>query len=318
MEAVPPLAWVAGLGALADLLLNRVLIKLGHSTWSSDMLYQLDRWGTFARNLSVIAALIVTAFCLGSLSSKRSELPLAVRAGISTFGWLLVPLVALMTVLPLAWTRPELALVVTGFAHATILLLILAGLHWKSSAGTIAALIATLVAAVSGLASTVVSLVGRHTFWQHADRLSNAFHWSGELAYLGIPLAIAFALAIPWGTARGKAAIVVSTLAAAVFAVGMAFWSLNVGNDLPTLVYAATHLDLFGRQRTVLYAIPLGMGWAVTVAAAASEDSVKRQMGAALLMLLSAGYAPKTPSALIMTVAAVGLLARAAVASSRR
>ncbi len=318
MAAVPPLAWMAGLAALADLLVNRVLIKLGHSVWSANVLYELDRWGGFVRNLSAVAALVVTVFCLGSLSSRKSGLPLSARAGISAFGWLLVPLITLMTLLPLAWTRPELGLVVVGFAHATILLLILVGLHWKSSAGMIAALIATLVAAVSGLASMIVNLVGRHTFWRHTDRLANAFHWSGELAYLSIPLALAFALAVPWGTVRGKAAVIASTLAAAGVAIAMAFWYRNVGTDLPMLLYAALHLDLFGKEYAVLYAIPLGIGWAVTVAAAASEHSAKRQMGAALLMLLSAGYAPRTPSSLIVTVAAVGLLARAAIGSSKR
>lgn len=309
---------MAGLAALTDLAINRILIKLGHGAWSTDALLGLDRWGSFARNLSVVAALVAAAFCLASLSSRRSGLPLSARAGIAAFGWVLIPIVTLMTFLPLAWTRSELVHVVAGLAHATILLLILAGLHWKSTPGTVAALVLTLVASLSGLASMIVGLVGGRTFWEHSDRLSNAFRWSGELAYLAVPVAIAFALAIPWGTARGKAALISSTLTAAAVAVGMAFWHRAVGRDLPTMVYGAARLELFPDAYATLYAIPLGMGWAVTVAAVMSEDPARRQMGAALLLLLSAGYAPRTPSALIVSVLGVALLARAGIALAQR
>ncbi len=318
MAEVPPLTWMVGFAALADLVINRALIKLGHSTWSNEALLRLDRSGSFALNLSVVGALVVLAFCLASLSSKRSGLPLSARAGIAGFGWLLVPIVTLMTFLPLALTRPELVLVVAGLAHAVVLLLILAGLHWKSSAAMITALILTLVAALSGVASMVVNLVGRRTFWAHTERLANAFHWSGELAYLAIPVAVAFALAIPWGTRRGKAALLASTVAAAGVAVDMALWRRMVGNELPTMIYGALRLDLFPDAYVVLYAIPLGLGWAVTVAAALSKDSARRQMGAALLIMLSAGYAPKTPGTLILAVVGVALLARSAIALAQR
>lgn len=318
MAAVPPLAWMAGCAALADLLINRVLIKLGHATWSNEALVQLDRWGGFSRNLSVVAALVATAFCLAALSARRSALPLSARAGIAAFGWVLVPIVALMTFLPLAWTRPQLVLVVASLAHAAVLLLVLAGLQWKSPPGMVAALVLTLVASLSGVASLIIGLLGERALWEHTERLSNAFRWSGELAYLGAPLAIAFALAIPWGTARGKAALGASTLAAAATAIGMAFWSRTVGDDLPTMLYGAARLELFPDAYAVLYAIPIGMACAVMVAATMSRDPARRQMGAALLLLLSAGYAPRTPSTLIVTVLGVALLARSGIALAQR
>jgi hypothetical protein len=318
MAFVPPLAWMSGCAALAELLIDRILIKLGHAAWSNEALLQLDRWGSFSRNLSVVAALVAIAFCLVALSSRRSGLPLSARAGIAGFGWVLVPIITLMTFTPLAWTSPQLVHVVAGLAHATIVLLILAGLHWKSSPGMVAALVLTLVASLSGVGSMIVSIVGERAFWDHTERLSNAFRWSGELAYLAIPLAVAFALAIPWRTARGKVALASSALAAAAVAIGMAVWQRAAGNDLPTMVYGAARLELLPDPYSVLYAIPLGMGWAVTVAAAMSKDPARRQMGGALLLLLSAGYAPRTPSALIVTVLAVALLARSGIAIAQR
>ena len=309
---------MAGFAALADLLLNRILIKLGHDTWSNDALFRLYRAGTFALNLSVVAGLVVLVFCLGSFASKRSGLPLSARAGIAGFGWILVPIVAMMTFLPLAMTRPELVLVVAGLAHAVILLLVLAGLHWRSTAAMIATLVLTLVASLSGIASMIVHMVGRRFFWAQTERLANAFHWSGELAYFAVPLAAAFALAIPWRTARGKAALALSTFAAAVVAIEMAFLRRAVHDELPTFLYGALRLDLLPDRYSVLYAIPLGVGWAVTVAAGLSKDPARRQLGAALLLLSSTGYAPRTPSTLILSVVGVALLARTGIALAKR
>ena len=229
----------------------------------------------------------------------------------------IIPIIALMTFLPRAWTRPELVIVVAGLAHACILLLVLAGLHWKSTKAIAATLVLTLIASISGVASMVVTMVGGRAYWQHTERLSNAFRWSGELAYLLIPLAVGLAVSIPWREARGKAALALSGLAAGAVAAGMAVWSETVGRDLPDLVYGAFRLDFLPERHFILYAIPLGIGAAVTVAAVLSRDPIRRQLGAALLLMLSAGYAPRTPSSLLLTVLAVALMARAAIAAAR-
>lgn len=309
---------MAGSAALADLVINRILIKLGHDTWSNDALLRLYRAGTFFLNLSVVAGLVVLVFCLVSYSSRRSGLPLSARAGIAGFGWILVPIVTMMTFLPLPMTRPELVLVVAGLAHAVILLLALAGLHWRSTSAMIATLVLTLVASLSGLTSMIVQMVGRRFYWAQTERLANAFHWSGELAYWAVPLAAGFALAIPWRTARGKAALALSTLAAAIVAIEMGLLQRAVHDELPTFLYGALRLDLLPDRYSVLYAIPLGVGWAVAVSAALSKDAARRQLGAALVVLLSTGYAPRTPCALILTVVGVALLARTSIALAKR
>ena len=283
-----------------------------------DALVRLDTWGGFARNLSVVSALVALGFCLASLSSPKSGLPFSARAGIASFGWLLVPIITLMTFLPRAWTRPELVVVVAGLAHATILLLVLAGMHWRSTRPVAVGLVLTLVAALSGVLSMVVNLVGERTYWEHSERLSNAFRWSGELAFLAVPIAIGFAISIPWRELRGKTAIALSALAGGIVATGMIVWKHLVGRNLPDLLYGALRLDFLPDRDFILYAIPLSVGAAVTVAAIMSKDAVRRQLGGALLLLLSAGYAPRTPSSLLLTVLGVALLARAAIALAQR
>jgi len=316
--AVPPLAWMAGVAALADLVINRVFIPLGRDIWADGLLARLDTWGAFARNLSVVSALVALSFCLVSLSSRKSGLPFSARAGIASFGWVLVTLVTVMMFLPRGAMQVALVLAVAGLAHALILLLILAGIHWRSTRAASAALVLTLVAAFSGIVSMIVSMVGERTYWQHTDRLSNAFRWSGELAYLAVPFAVGLAVAIPWRETRGKAALALSALMAGLVAAGMAAWKHAVGPDLPDLLYGAVRLDFLPEGDFILYAIPLGMGWAVTVAATLSRDPVRRQMGAALLLLLSAGYAPRSPITLIVSVLGVALLSRAGIALAQR
>ena len=318
LALAPPLAWMAGVSALADLIINRVLIPMGHDTWSTDALVRLDTWGGFARNLSVVSALVALGFCLASLSSPKSGLPFSARAGIASFGWLLVPILTLMTFLPRAWTRPELVVVVAGLANATILLLVLAGMQWRSTRPVLVALLSTLVAALSGVLSMAVSLVGERNYWEHTERLSNAFRWSGELAYLAVPIALGFAISIPWREPRGKAAIALSALAGGIVAAGTIAWKYAVGRNLPDLLYGALRLDFLPDRDFILYAIPLSVGAAVTVSLTLSKDGPCRQLGGALLLLLSAGYAPRTPSAFLMTVLGVALLTRAAIALARR
>ncbi len=315
--AAPPLAWTAGAAALVDLIINRILILLGNDAWSPDTLGRLDTWGSFARNLSAVSALVALAFCLATLSSPKGGLPFSARVGIGSFGWLLVPIVTLMTFLPRAWTRPELVLVVAGLAHATILLLILAGMHRRTSRPIAVALVLTLIASFSGLLSMVVTLVGGRAYWAHTERLSNALRWSGEMAFLAVPIAVGFAISIPLREARGKATVLVSGLAAGIVAAGMAAWKHMVGRDLPDLLYGALRLDFLPDDDFILYAIPLGVAAAVIVAAMMSKSSISRQLGAALLLLLSAGYAPRTPSTLLITVLGAALLARSALAPRR-
>ncbi len=56
---------MAGVAALADLVLNHVLIPSGSDAWPSGALTRLDSAGSFARNLSVISALVALSYCLG-------------------------------------------------------------------------------------------------------------------------------------------------------------------------------------------------------------------------------------------------------------
>jgi len=316
--AVPPLAWMAGVATLADLVINRILIRLGSEVWSRDALGRLDSWGTFACNLSVVSSLVALSFCIVSLTSHKSALPFSTRAGVASFGCVLISIVTAMTVVPLERTNLEWVFVVVALAHSLIFLLVLAGLHWRSTRAISLALVLTLIATLSSILSMTVTSAGERMYWEPAERLSNAFRWSGELAYLAVPFALALTITSSLRATRGKLALMLTGLTAGLVAAAISAWKYLAGGDLAELLYGAVRLDFLPNGHFVLYAIPLGIGWAVTVAAVLSRHPASRETGAALLLLLSAGYAPSTPSALIPTVLGVALLARTAIARAQR
>ncbi len=319
LGAVPPLTWLAAVACGADLIINRIVLRTWADGLSREAFLQLDRWGAFSRNLAVVSGLVALAFCLSAYGSRKSKLPLSARIGIMGFGWALIPIIVMMTFLPLAWTRVELVLVIAGLSHALILLLILAGIHWGSTKAISSALALLLVTYLSGIVSLIVSLVGGRALWEHTERLAFAFRWSGELAYLAVLLVMGFAIRIPWREPRGKWTIAVSTLAAVGAAAGMTLWGDAAGSELTNLFYGAFRLDFLAEQDAIgWYAVPWGIGWAVTAAAVLSRDPTSRQIGAGLALLLCTGYAPRTPSALVMSVLAVALVSRAAVATALR
>jgi hypothetical protein len=301
------------------LIINRIVLRTWADGLSREAFLQLDRWGAFSRNLAVVSGLVALAFCLSAYGSRKSALPLSARIGIMAFGWALIPIIVMMTFLPLAWTRVELVLVIAGLSHALILLLILAGIHWGSTKAISSALALLLVTYLSGIVSLIVSLVGARALWEHTERLAFAFRWSGELAYLAVPIAVGFAIRIPWRGSPGKWTIAASTLAAVGAGVGMMAWGDSVGGDLTNLFYGAFRLDFLAEQNAVgWYTVPWSIGWAVTAAAILSKDPPRRQLGAALALLLCTGYAPRTPSSLVMSVLAVALVSRAALATALR
>jgi hypothetical protein len=311
---VPPLGWMAAGAALADLFINRIVLRSWEEDWPREMVLQLDRWGTFARNLAVISALVATAFVMWAFVSRKNQLPLSARIGIASFGGAFLPVIALITALPPAWTRPQLVLVVAGLAHALIVLIVLVGLRWRSTWPIVSALVLTMISSVLGIASLLVSLAGRQAFWEHTERLANALRWTGELAYLGVPIAIGLTVGIPWRTTRGKLAIMLSLATAAGVATGLSAWRMSQGSAFSTLFYGSFRLDMWLDSHPLVYGIPLGVAWAVAPAAVLTKQALRRQLGVAVLLLLCAGYAPRTPTELVITLLGVSLIARSAVA----
>lgn len=315
LAVVPPLTWLSVAGCFGDLIISRVVLRSWSEALSRDAFVALDRWGAFSRNLAAVSALVALVFCLMAFGSKRSGLPLSARVGILGFGWAFVPIVTLMTFLPLAWTRVELVLVVAGLGHALILLLILAGIHWRSTKPVSLALGLLLVAYLSGIASLIVTLAGGHTMWEHTERLAFAFRWSGELAFLAVPFVLGLSLRATWRTRRGIVALVASVVALVAVAVGLYAWGNAAGNSFADLFYGAFRLDLFSERGAIgWYTVPLGVMAAIAITASLSIVPEQRQLGSALLLLLFMGYAPRTPLALVASVLAVALIARVALA----
>jgi len=116
----------------------------------------------------------------------------------------------------------------------------------------------------------------------------------------------------------GRGTNVLGTRRAALERIPVVRRARVLGDSARNRLYGAVRLDFLPDRDLILYAIPLSVGSAVTVAAMLSKDPVRRQLGAALLLLLSAGYTPRSPSTLIVTVLGVALLSRAGIALAQR
>ena len=64
----------------------------------------------------------------------------------------------------------------------------------------------------------------------------------------------------------------------------------------------------------MLYTVPLALGGGVGAALLLSSDPTDRQLGSGVLLMLAAGYAPKSPAPLLMMVLGLALVGRSAMA----
>jgi uncharacterized membrane protein (Fun14 family) len=71
-------------------------------------------------------------------------------------------------------------------------------------------------------------------------------------------------------------------------------------------------------QHAVWYGIPLSIAAALAAAALVSRDRAARQIGLGIVMWLGAGYAPRSPFALLVALLAIVLVSRASLAIAYR
>jgi hypothetical protein len=88
-------------------------------------------------------------------------------------------------------------------------------------------------------------------------------------------------------------------------------------NDYALLLYHAQRVTLFIDSWPRLYAVPIALALASSLAAVLATDPVRRQAAAGTLLLLSSGYAPHAPGRLLTLTLALLLIARAVIAPSQ-
>jgi len=319
LEAIPLLGLVAMAAALADLSVNGVAIRSLAETLSHPALLTLSRWGELPRNLAAIAGLVaLPAALLGYLRTRRWA-NVQRRLIIAGFAGIFLPVVALATVLSpdvLPHDERTLKLVKVGVGAANVLAVLLGLVAVRRSAPVglrigVALATASCFFAFSSLAMGELRFVA-------ATRIGLLAHIGlrqmGEVTYLMLPISVAISLVPRAPDLRSRLALGAGVASALAIAGVFAWGVVALRSDFAVVLYGAQRTDLLAEVAVWGYALPLAVGFGAGAAGLASTEAGRRQAGAGLLLLLAAGFAPRTPGGLLTMVLGMALLSRASIA----
>ena len=321
IEALPPLARMAAIAALVDLIWNRVVVRIA---WSRDqeLAVGLLRWGVFPRNLAAVAGIIALAAALFTFMRMAGYSGLGRRLGVASVSGIVVPAFVIAIVKP---KEEVLLLVVVAALVGSNLLAVLVGtvaLGYAAGARRWASAIVTMSGA---FVLTVLVVASIRTIAESAlaTPLGILAHHGGEVAWHLVPVLVLVAMAraqkgappsegppprLPvWGTS--VAIVVFGVTAAALYGE-----TVLHSHGFATLVYAAFRVTLIPAPLAWLNGLTLGIGLAAAGYGLASRHPGRAQLGAAVALWLAAGCAPRAPGQLLDFALAAVLLARAAQA----
>jgi hypothetical protein len=326
LAAIPVLGLVAMAAALIDLWLNGVLLRTVGDGMSHATLIEVARWGDLPRNLSAIAGLVALPASLVGYLATRRWANIQRRLVIAGFAGLFLPIVALATLLSpevLPHDDRTIKLVKVGIGAANVLA-VLVGLIAVRRAAPAGVRLGVLFATASCFLAFAALAIAEIRWISHTQWGVISFYVVrrlGEGAYLLMPIAVAMTLLPRTNDLRGRIALGAGALVAAVVAALVGWGILGLRGDFDIVLYGAQRLELFsdgaqvlGIPLTVLYVLPLAIGFGAGTAGLASTDPGRRQAGVAILLLLAAGFAPRSPAPLLSMVLGVVLLSRASIA----
>lgn len=318
LSAAPLLGVVAACAAMIDLAINRVAVRTLGSTLSHDELIRLSRWGDLPRNLAAICGLVALTIALVAFLRTPVHAPVRRRLSIAGFAGIFLPTTALATLLPAERTSLQIVLFATGAANVLAVLLGLTAARGRAPSGIRAGAVMMASSALLAFVALVMSVVQpiAHMEWGIASArwMRNA----GEVAYLLVPVAVGITVFPRGRTPRSRLSLALGVLGGLAIA-GLMWWGHSeLRTEFTVIVYGATRLELLLETLPEAYVIPISLGFAVGLGALTSDDPTHRQAGAAVLLIVAAGYAAKSPSRLLMMVLGAALLARATLALAGR
>lgn len=307
---MPPLAMLAAAAALVHTILFRFLLPLLMGRGMA-LPTPLALAAPYSLNLSAIAGMV--ALTVGALDIVRARdlTYLGRRAVLAALAGVLITTLALSTFLPNGYVSPQLVLVATGAMHTFVVQLAMTSLRAEHSlAGRTTV---SLVAASSLFA--LASLIVRHSelfaTLSFAQQGVASLHALGELSYLSVPIAAAFAV-LPWGDdASGKSARLAGAIAVGFMAMLFAAASRIPNSLYAHVMYSTLRLEWALERASLGYAVPVSLAVGAATTAIFSRDPRHRQGGAGLWLWLAGGYNPLTPARVFMTALAATLVCRA-------
>lgn len=320
IEGPPPLARMAAVMALVDLIWNRIVVR-AISGFDEETGIALQRAGVFPRNLAAVAGLVALAAALFTFLRMAGYAGLGRRLGISSIAGLLMPAFLLALVIPKE--RVSVLVVVVALVASNALLVLLGSVAVGYAAGArrwAAGMALTSAALV--LTSLVVAYV--HSIYESAGIVGLVTHHVGELVWHALPVFVLVALFRPppgvsasENPPPGRGALaLVGIVVVGALALSLYGESQLHAHRFGTLVYGALRLTLVPESLAWLDGITFGLGLGAALVGLSSSSPARVQLGAAAALWLAAGNAPRAPGQLLDVVLAGLLLARACQAAT--
>jgi hypothetical protein len=315
LEKTPLLGHLAVAAALIDATINRVLLRALGPTLDREAGIAIGDAGGLPKNLTAVAGLVALAVALIAFVRIRSHAPLRRRVLLAGFSGVFLPTVFLATFLPEERTTQQVVLLGTGAANVLAVLVGLGAIRWPSPPALRLALSVVCSGLFASFGAIVVAIVSPEAGWEPGYDVARILRHLGEIAYLSAPAPLlAFLFVRPEPDRRRVLMMVVGSVAALAVFGAMLYGRTSLRGDFGVVLYGAQRLVLFIDSFPLAYALPIAVATGVGAAALASSTASDRQVGAGVLLLLAAGYAPKTPLTLLVMVLGVVLLSRAATA----
>jgi hypothetical protein len=319
VQQSPPLAWLAAFAALAALVVNQVLLPALNSAGKRAMLRDIERWGAFASNLTAISSLIAFGFGFTAFLRFTTVIPLRKRLLLAGSAGVFLVAVARAMLLERQATTAQTVLFALGAAH------VLSSLVCGAAAGAAHSRYARVMA-IAGSSLAIFALLGQlvQTAAQlgislivqlRAQEIVQAL---GEVCYLVLLIGMA-RWVLPAGLdTRSRVSRLVALFVLPIALGGMYLAERALQRDYALFLYHAQRVTLFIDTWPRLYAVPIALALASSIAAAIGNNPTRKQGAAGLLLLLGSGFAPHAPGRLLTSVLAMILIARSLIAQERR
>ncbi len=310
LSRVPPLGLLAAGAAICHALLFRLLLPLLAGMGLS-LPALLSLAAPYALNLTVCAGVVALARGVLELVLARDLTYIGRRLIIAVLAGMLLFACTFAMFMPRPYMQPQFVLLAAGALHTFAVQVAMMTLRaQRSLAGrTTVALLAA--ASLFPLTSLIVRHAEPVSRWPFAYEGVASLHALGELSYLLVPIAAAFAV-LPWSddaagrTARGLGAAAVCFMAV-LFGTAARIPSALYGH----VMYSTLRLEWALERASLGYAVPVSLGVGAATAAFFSRDARHRQGGAGLWLWLAGGYNPLTPARILMAALAATLVCRA-------
>jgi hypothetical protein len=308
---------VAAAAAVASVLLNRLVLPLIGGSVAHDRALMLAKWFALPRNLAAIAGIGALTGAVYHVMRVRAAGPLRQRMAVAAFAGIFLPTTAFATLVPAARMSRE--LVVFGIGSGTLLAVTVAvvAFRWRGPTSLRMAVGLFGASAFLALATFLVPMLLPPPMWKTSNLARGVLGGATEATYLLAAVAALPAIRPLYPPSRAR----VGRLVGAVVGLAVVFlfaWGLQAlrADDVRILIYGVQRLDLWLVSAPWAYAPPLAVGFGAAAAALTSRAPTDRQAGAGLLLLLSAGVAPKAPADVMMMALGLTLMGRALVAQA--